>query len=272
MSRILTKYYQKRVETEWHRLDKYRMEFSITKRVLHDYLPSAPASIADIGGGPGKYAIYLTKHGYEITLVDIVKENIAYAKIKAREANVRLYNTITANAANLNMLPNCIFDAVLLMGPLYHLVSVKEQKIVLAEANRILRPEGVIIVSFISFYERLRFLAKYEPAYLALHKSQIYKLLKTGILRGSTKLANGMESFTTAYFTHPKDINKLMEDNGFSFQALHGVEVITGNPYDETTKLDDVKWKDWVDVSYWLSTDPYLLGASDHLLYVGKKQ
>ena len=35
------------------------LEFARTKTLLERYLPAPPAVIADIGGGPGRYAMWL---------------------------------------------------------------------------------------------------------------------------------------------------------------------------------------------------------------------
>ncbi len=53
---------------EWDRLDdpKGVVEFERTKEILHRRLPAAPAVIADIGGGPGRYALWLAELGYAV--------------------------------------------------------------------------------------------------------------------------------------------------------------------------------------------------------------
>ena len=70
-------------EREWQRLVRHRTEFGVTMRALDDYLPSAPAKILDIGGGPGRYAIVLTQQGYEVTLLDLSQNNLTLARQKA---------------------------------------------------------------------------------------------------------------------------------------------------------------------------------------------
>jgi hypothetical protein len=49
--------YDNRPEYEWKRLDRHRTEFAVTLRAMVDYMPPAPASVLDIGGEPGRYAI-----------------------------------------------------------------------------------------------------------------------------------------------------------------------------------------------------------------------
>ena len=53
-------HYDSDPKDEWSRLEEHRTEFAVTMLALHEYLPSPPASILDVGGGPGRYAIALT--------------------------------------------------------------------------------------------------------------------------------------------------------------------------------------------------------------------
>lgn len=74
-------YYDNRVEEEWKRSDRYRIEHAITLKIFDKWLPKTPGlRICDIGGGPGRYSILLTKRGYNVTLFDLSEKNIQYAK------------------------------------------------------------------------------------------------------------------------------------------------------------------------------------------------
>ena len=48
------------------------LELARTQVLLERYLPAPPAVIADVGGGPGRYAIWLAERGYRVHLVDPV--------------------------------------------------------------------------------------------------------------------------------------------------------------------------------------------------------
>jgi ubiquinone/menaquinone biosynthesis C-methylase UbiE len=48
--------------------------------LLERYLPPAPAIVADIGGGPGRYAIWLAERGYHVHLVDPVPLHVEQAR------------------------------------------------------------------------------------------------------------------------------------------------------------------------------------------------
>ena len=78
-------YYDQNPELEWNRLvtSPYRrMEYEVVLYFLEQFLPPA-GHILDLGGGPGRYAVYLAKRGYQVTLVDLAPENIRFAREKS---------------------------------------------------------------------------------------------------------------------------------------------------------------------------------------------
>src|SRR5215469_6286739 len=49
-----------------------RLEFERTQEILLRHLPEPPATVADIGGGPGRYALWLAGLGYRVVHRDLV--------------------------------------------------------------------------------------------------------------------------------------------------------------------------------------------------------
>ena len=143
-------------EREWQRLVRHRTEFGVTMRALDDYLPSAPAKILDIGGGPGRYAIVLTQQGYEVTLLDLSQNNLTLARQKAASARVNIAQMVHGNALDLSAFAPESFDAVLIFGPLYHLLQEAERLQVVREARRVLRGNGRLFAAFVSRFAPFR--------------------------------------------------------------------------------------------------------------------
>lgn len=119
MDRVET-FYDGYVEKEWNRMERHPLEFALTKKAILQYLPER-CRILDIGGGPGRYSLYLTEHGYNVTLLDLSSQNVAFARKKSLERSIELDDYIQGNALDLGQFGDASFDAVLLMGPLYHL-------------------------------------------------------------------------------------------------------------------------------------------------------
>jgi len=268
-------YYDKQALLEWQREDRHPTEFAVTRRVMKDYLPPAPAEVLDVGGGPGKFAIALTGWGYSVTLVDLSQGNLALAKEKATEAEVSLSGYIYANALDLSCLRDRQYDAILLMGPLYHLLDVEERRQAVEQALFHLKPGGVIFPSFITRFSPLRDASWRIPLLPQTDMEYTYHLLETG---RHDRPDPGGTGFTRAYFAHPDEILPLMESTGVQTLDLVGVAGVVSGHEAATKQLvacaatDPVAasaWEIWVDLNYRMGHEPSLRGASDHLLYVG---
>ena len=262
-------YYDHRTEIEWTRLDRHRMEMAITMRALAEHLPQPPARLLDVGGGPGRYAIELARRGYDVTLLDLSQENLSVAAEKAREAGINLEQTIHANATNLDMLPDSQFDAVIMLGPLYHLLEDADRHAAVAEAVRVLKPEGVLAAAFLGPYAPLAYAATRDLDWIVRHRDALERILTTGKYERDTATN---EYFIDAYFAHPSQIPPFMAAHGLTMLSLLSCEGVVGWIEHEVNTLTGDLWTAWVDLNYRLCADPSILGRADHLLYVGQKQ
>jgi len=260
------RYYDESAEAEWGRLERHRVEYGITLRALAEYLPPVPARVADIGGGPGRYAIGLARQGYQVTLVDVSAESLALARRRAGEAGVGLESIVHADGRDLPALPDEGFDAVLLMGPLYHLVEREERLRAVCEAHRILRPGGCVFASFIGRYAPIQDAAVARPEHLAERPDDEAAILATGVYR---RPEGG--GFVDAWFAHPSEVQPLMAQGGFRIRALLACEPLVYAREERISAAPPELHERWLDLLYRLARDPSILGASGHLLYVGWK-
>src|SRR5215469_4232977 len=60
-----------------------RLEFERTQEILLRRLPDPPATIADIGGGPGIYALWLAELGYRVVHRDLVPLHVEQVRSAA---------------------------------------------------------------------------------------------------------------------------------------------------------------------------------------------
>jgi len=266
-------FYDQNAQYEWDRLQRHRTEFAVTLRAFEDYLPTPPAKIADIGGGPGRYSIALAQRGHQVTLFDLSQGCLEFARQKAKEISVELSGYVHGNATNLKNLGDESFDAVLLMGPLYHLPTEKERRKALQETIRVLKRHGIIFATFITRYAPVRWVAKNEPAshdYVELAK----QILSTGVQRPSRiQYGTRAEHFrrTSAYFAEPAEIKPLMESEGFRTLDVIACEGVISMIEEKVNELADEAFEVWVDLNYRLGRNPSLHGGAEHLLYVGRK-
>jgi ubiquinone/menaquinone biosynthesis C-methylase UbiE len=242
-----------------------RIEFARTKELLRRFLPPPPATVLDIGGGPGTYAIWLADLGYRVHLIDAVPLHVE----QAAEAAERARHPFTVEVGDARRLeqPDSSVDAVLLLGPLYHLTERTERIQALAEARRVVRTDGTVVAAAISRFASLfdglasGFLG--DPTFDAIVERDV----REGQHRNPT---DRIEWFTTAYFHHPDELPKEIDVAGLAFVALLGIEgpaQLVRDLCDDPERRDDV-----LRVARTIEQEPTLLGLSSHLLVVARKR
>ena len=87
-------------------------------------------------------------------MIDAVDVHLEQARICAAESGVALAS-ITQGVARHLQVPSTIADAVLLLGPLYHLVERSDRLKALQESRRILKPRGVLLAASICRFASL---------------------------------------------------------------------------------------------------------------------
>ena len=123
------------------------LEFARTKEIVARHLPAAPCVVADIGGGPGRYSAWLGSLGYRVHHRDLVPLHVEQAADAL--AGFDGCDTAVGDALAVD-LADASVDAVLLLGPLYHLPRRADRLRALGEVRRIVRPGGPVFVAAIS--------------------------------------------------------------------------------------------------------------------------
>lgn len=246
---------------EWGRLELHKIEFDITKRYLDEYITGENIEIFDIGGGPGRYAMYLAEKGHKVSLLDLSKRNIEIAKEKSSEKGILLENYIHGNALELDNYEQK-YDVILLMGPLYHLIDEKDRRSCIEGALRLLKPNGIIVTAFISNYAPIQDYLKNLYTIDSINELLVF------LEDGKNEEEKG---FTTAYFTDAEEAKELMNSFGLQEIVFAGVENILNSKEKEINKLEEEEYKKWLDICYKLSQDKNIIGTSEHFLYIGSK-
>ncbi len=256
-------YYDSKAQAEWDRLDRHRTEFEITRRTLRRHLP-ASGRVLDAGSGPGRYAIELAKLGHQLTVVDLSRECLALAREKADEAGVVL-SAVHGDGLDLPALVGAgDFDAVLMLGPLYHLLERKERQQALRGALSVLRADGLLFAAYVTRYASFRHDARIQPERLRQDRAYAERLLETGIHDRAIE-------FTDSYYAHPGDAAEEIESAGFKLLELIGCEGVVAGHEERVNALEGEDWECWVELNERIGRDPQMLAASDHLLCVARK-
>lgn len=255
-------------EREWARMDRHRTEFHITLRALAEHLPPPPATVLDCGGGPGRFAVELARQGYRVTLFDLSAGNLALARAKAAEAGVTLDSFEQGNALDLGRFADDSFDAVLLLGPLYHLLEEAERQQALAEAYRVLQPGGPLFAAFITrFAAHFDCAGRYPERLLA--EADVYaEILRSGRLPPTPDAPTAF----SAYFARPEEANALIWGAGLEPVTILGVEGFVSVVENEgVNTLTGPAWDAWSKANWQVAPDPLIFGAVEHLLAVAHK-
>jgi S-adenosylmethionine-dependent methyltransferase len=259
--------YDRQPQREWERMDRHRTEFAVTLRALQTHLPPAPAHILDCGGGPGRYAVELACLGHKVTLFDLSTACLDLARAKAHEAGVKLYALEQGTAIDLSRFSDEEFDAVLLMGPLYHLLEENERVQALDESYRVVKSGGLCFAAFITRFAPVRYAAAEAPTLPLDEPEELETILSTGQLppRGE------QGSRFVAHFAHPAEVPSLCRQPGFEMLEVLGVEGVVSMIEEDVNALSGQAWQAWVDLNQRLAPEPSLLGAAEHLLAVLEK-
>ncbi len=137
----LINYYNKFNEDKRLNTRHGKVEFITSIKYIEKYLKS-DSKIIDIGAGTGKYSIYLSNKGYDVTAVELVKHNL---RMIEKNSSVKAY---LGNALDLSKFEDNSFDITILFGPMYHLISKEDKIKALSEAKRITKKNGYIFVQY----------------------------------------------------------------------------------------------------------------------------
>lgn len=257
-------FYNASVESEWNRLEARPFEFEINRHFIDRYVKPGDR-VLDAGGGPGRYSLYLAERGADVTLLDLSQGNVEFAQQKAKELGLSI-QAQCADACTLDTAVEGQFDAVLLMGPLYHLLEEADRKQAVEACLRVLRPGGVLCIAFISLVGGMVYAAREAPESILWEREEVFyrKVVDKEDFAG--------EAFTQAFFIQPEHILPWMEK--FPLETLHllGSEGVTA-PFHAQMKAAEPEVRSrWVDLSIKLCERPDFFNYSEHMLYIGRKE
>lgn len=260
---LLRAYYDRGMERDRLTDGRGRLEFIRTCEIVLRKLPAPPAKVADIGGGPGRYALWLASLGYQVEHRDLMPLHVE--QLTADAAGIPGVHSAVGDARAVD-LPDASADAVLLLGPLYHLLDREDRVRALAEGARIVRPGGPVFAAAITRWAaRIDGMLR-ERIYLAQPAAldRIDEIDRTGLLPPLT------EGGFSAFCHRPEELREEMADAGLEVTDLVSVEGPAFIRQDLDERMADPAEREVVlDVSRAIERVPELIGFGPHLLGTG---
>lgn len=233
------------------------VEYETTMKYIKEYLNKMNnPKIIDIGAGTGKYSVALANEGYDVTAVELVKHNLM--TLKAKNSPVKAY---LGNAINLAKFKDNSFDMVLLFGPLYHLISKEDKLKALMEAKRIVKEDGLILVSY--------YMNEYAIITHGFKDNNILNAIKNKEIDDTFHVTpKQTDLYSMVRLEDIDELNKLSNLKRIKILAQDG-------PSDYIrpiiNKMDDETFKTYMNYHFSTCERKELLGASSHVLDILKK-
>ena len=253
-----------RLRTGWFQLEQAR-----TQELILRHLPPAPATIIDAGGGAGVYACWVAARGYQVHLIDPVPKHVEQAR--AASDGQPGHPLASAEVGDARHLPHAdaSADAVLLLGPLYHLVEREDRLACLREAHRVLRPGGLVwgagISRFASLFDSLSNGFFSDPAFAPI----VSRDLEDGQHRNPT---GNLLYFTDAFLHRPGELSREFLAAGFQVVEVTAIEGPGWLARDFDRLWNDPALRERLLAAVRkMEREPSVLGASSHIMAIGRK-
>jgi SAM-dependent methyltransferase len=267
LDRRIAQFYHQTPEEDRLEQGPFILEKVRTREVIERHARRPPATVLDVGGAAGAYALWLADAGYTVHLIDAAPRLVAEAERRSAGRSRPLASCRVGDARALDF-PAGSADIVLLLGPLYHLTEASDRARALGEARRVLRPGGQLFAAAIS-----RWASALDGLSRDLFQDQRFATIverdvREGQHRNPTER---LDYFTTAYFHRPEELRAEVVDAGLTVDGLYGLEGPGWILSDVTERLADPRRRaDLLQVARLLESEPSILGASAHMLAVAR--
>ena len=279
----VARHYDGCVQAETARLEKFSpVEYAITLRYLARSIPEH-SDVAEVGVGAGHYSEFLARRGCRLQLVDVsegllcaAKERLTTGGLAARIAGIHHASATALPLADASL------DAILLLGPLYHLRDRREREQAVAEAARVLRPGGTVAAAGVNRIAFLRDMFRSPDAFTETFFGEEFASAGRAFGRSLPEgrfiaqfLATGnldrqhAPPIGNAHFTTVAEFRELMTRK-FEELALAGVESFTAPWQDLFLSKPAGERGGWLDIAEATGTTAEGLAYSDHFLFLGR--
>ena len=255
----LTQFYSN-YDEEGRLLSKHgQVEYLTTMRYIQQYLRPG-MKILEIGAATGRYSHTLAQMGYEVDAVELVQHNIdifCSKTLPGEKITIR-----QGNAMDLSFFGDASYDIVLLLGPMYHLFTMEDQRKALREAIRVLKPGGIL---FAAYCGNEATMIQYCFGRGMLKEEKYKNLIDPETFKAASDPAELFELYRR------EDIDALMD--GFAVTRLHyvGTDMATNYMRPVIDEMDDDFFELYLRYHFTICERADCVGISHHILDIHRK-
>jgi len=247
------------------------VEGAFTQRLFDLHLPKE-GKILEVGVGVGVYTEYLCSKGHPMDIADITSSflDTTTKRLKEKKLDHLIGKSVVASATQLDKhFGSEEYDAVILLGPLYHLITLDERLRCLSQAARVLKKGGIVFAAGVNklayFRDLLRGIAA-SPSEVLKRKEFHKKYMSDGILTPE------MAPFGPAHLTTVEEFKDFFESSKlFDTVSLVGTESFTVCQEEHFRKLQPDEKEFFLDLVQMTGETLGGIAMSDHFLFIGKK-
>lgn len=241
-----------------------RIEYLTTVRIF-DELFSNNSKVLDFAAGTGEYAFYLADKGFHVTATDITPRHVEIMRERLKDKPYTM-KTAVLDATDLKEFEDESFDIVLNMGAFYHLIHEEDRQKCFAESMRVLKKGGLLVTAYIPRFFVFQHIALADKQYLDAGLAA--QLIETGVLRHDDKKC----FWTDTYYSSKEEMEALYVANHLEIVDHFAQDGLAPMVSEKVDKWNEEEFKTWCDYHYSVCREGSILGASNYVIIVGRKE
>ena len=258
--KVLTNFYSN-YDEEGRLLSRHgQVEYLTTMRYIGRYLQPG-MRILEIGAATGRYSHALAQMGYKVDAVELVQHNIDIFNEKTKPGEDVAIRQ--GDARDLSCFENDTFDMTLVLGPMYHLFTVEDQRKALSEAIRVTKPGGIICAAYCGNEATM---VQYCFGRGMIRDPHLRSLIDPVTFKASSDPAELFQLY------RKEEIDALMA--GFPITRLHyvGTDMATNYMRETIDAMDDELFALYLQYHLSICERADCVGVSHHILDVFRKE
>ena len=237
-----------------------QVEYLTTMKYIDESLAGIDIpTILEIGAGTGRYSVTLAKRGLRVTALELVAHNLDV--LRSKLDGTEPITVLQGNALDLSVLPDDAYDLTLLLGPMYHLYIKEEQLRALAEAVRVTKPGGRVLVAY----------CMNEPTVIqyVFGRNRWREVMELSMLTPDWHCLSEQKDIFQLMRT--EDIAALDAELPVERIKLVATDGATNYKREFIDDMDEETFAKWLDFHFTVCERQDLIGASHHTLDILKK-